>query len=396
MTDFRKLFKPVDGNAREREPQVHQADFPSPATSSTPYGRKEGMTIDTNPTVQEVRSTYVTLYTCHTRITGYLHSSHSRPTDMLNTLDQDFVVVHEAIAQALQATTAEGMQAASMLVRKDNIMIAIPRDRRIGAEQAPARQGLKVERIPVKATVEAWPFSIEGDLHLAPGVAVLQHVRDPHHAFMAVTDARVSYHPSPLLGFQAPFVVVNRRNVQLVVEASEIGQQTQLDPDVVEPETANTEISGIRAAELLAATEVFKQVPLTELQRISTQLCESGRACRILYKAGSEVFHQGDAGDTLYVIESGHLEVTLRDTHRGGEKRLAYLGPGDFFGEMAVLGERRRTATVRAVTDVSLLALQEQAMTTLLQEFPSATSTMLGIMVERQSELAGSGLNMAA
>jgi NADH dehydrogenase len=69
------------------------------------------------------------------------------------------------------------------------------------------------------------------------------------------------------------------------------------------------------------------------------------------FDAGEAVFHQGDLGDNVYIIEKGACEV-VRD-----EQHLADLGAGDYFGEMAVLGNVSRNATVRAVvaTDVLLI-----------------------------------------
>lgn len=69
------------------------------------------------------------------------------------------------------------------------------------------------------------------------------------------------------------------------------------------------------------------------------------------FEAGEAVFHQGDLGDNVYIIEKGAREVIKEDQH------IADLGAGDYFGEMAVLGNVSRNATVRAVvpTDVLLI-----------------------------------------
>ena len=75
----------------------------------------------------------------------------------------------------------------------------------------------------------------------------------------------------------------------------------------------------------------------------------------VTVKAGSEVFCQGDAGDTMYFIYSGSVEVTRgKDAQR---TVLGRLGPGEFFGEMALLDEGSRTATVAAVSDVRLIPI---------------------------------------
>src|SRR6185369_8029943 len=92
--------------------------------------------------------------------------------------------------------------------------------------------------------------------------------------------------------------------------------------------------------------------------------------------AGAEIFHQGDLGDTMYIVEGGQLEVLLRD-NVGRTHRVAEFKTGDFFGEMAVLGDRRRTATVRAVSDVQLVAVHEEAVKTLMQKFPSVARSLL-------------------
>jgi CRP-like cAMP-binding protein len=81
-------------------------------------------------------------------------------------------------------------------------------------------------------------------------------------------------------------------------------------------------------------------------------------------KAGETVFHQGDAGDALYIVASGSVEV-LND-----QRTLAELSNGQAFGEMALLSGGARTATVRAKTDSHLLAISKDDFDRLLADDP--------------------------
>lgn len=81
--------------------------------------------------------------------------------------------------------------------------------------------------------------------------------------------------------------------------------------------------------------------------------------------AGNFVFREGDAGSDMYIIEAGTLEV-LRAAR--GTTPLATLGPGDFFGEMAILEDQPRFASVRAVTPARLLRVDRAAFAGMLRD----------------------------
>lgn len=68
---------------------------------------------------------------------------------------------------------------------------------------------------------------------------------------------------------------------------------------------------------------------------------------------GTTVFRQGDAGGSVYVIRAGKVRV-LKET-QGRRRMVTTLGPGDFFGEMAVVTGRPRSATVEVLEDADLL-----------------------------------------
>ncbi len=74
------------------------------------------------------------------------------------------------------------------------------------------------------------------------------------------------------------------------------------------------------------------------------------------YREGDIVFRQGDPSDRLYAIGRGEAEV-VREDPAGGTTVLARLGPGEFFGEMGILGNAPRMATVRASTDLDVLSI---------------------------------------
>ena len=76
------------------------------------------------------------------------------------------------------------------------------------------------------------------------------------------------------------------------------------------------------------------------------------------FEPGDIVFNQGDLGDSVYVIQKGTCEV-LRQRD-GAQDTLAVLGPGECFGEMAVLGDTSRNATVRAVYPVDVLVISKR------------------------------------
>jgi CRP-like cAMP-binding protein len=102
--------------------------------------------------------------------------------------------------------------------------------------------------------------------------------------------------------------------------------------------------------EALAALPFFRDAGRAELVSIARHL--EPRAAT----AGTILVRQGAAGDRLFLIRSGTVRV-VKLTSDGGETDLAQLGPGDYFGETALLARVARTASVVAVTDVRLLTL---------------------------------------
>src|SRR5262245_58039676 len=74
------------------------------------------------------------------------------------------------------------------------------------------------------------------------------------------------------------------------------------------------------------------------------------------HEAGEQIFQAGEPGRELFVVESGRVEVSARD-ESDREIQLSVLGPGTFFGEISLLDGGVRTASVRALEGVALLAL---------------------------------------
>ena len=99
--------------------------------------------------------------------------------------------------------------------------------------------------------------------------------------------------------------------------------------------------------------KVFPDLAGPDLESLAEQ------AEKVTFADGDTIVAEGDTADRFFVIAQGEVAVTRR-APEGEQIELATLGPGQFFGEVGLLAETRRTATVRAVGDVELLALSWQ------------------------------------
>ena len=94
------------------------------------------------------------------------------------------------------------------------------------------------------------------------------------------------------------------------------------------------------------------------------------------FRAGETIFAAGDVGDGLYVIESGRVQIAAM-VDRTESRPLASIGPGDFFGEMAVLDDAPRSATATAETDTKAFYLSRDEMLQLLKRHPGLALTLI-------------------
>jgi len=101
----------------------------------------------------------------------------------------------------------------------------------------------------------------------------------------------------------------------------------------------------------------------------------------VAFAAGQEIFREGRPGAEMFIIEDG--EVDISKLHGAVEKRLSTLGPGDFFGEMALLEDRPRSATARARTDCKLLPIDASTFDQLLRDNPEIAIRMMRKMSGR-------------
>ncbi|MBP1643541.1 MAG: hypothetical protein H6Q03_2210 [Acidobacteria bacterium] len=101
----------------------------------------------------------------------------------------------------------------------------------------------------------------------------------------------------------------------------------------------------------------------------------------VAFAAGQEIFREGRPGAEMFIIEDGEVEISR--LHGASEKRLSTLGPGDFFGEMALLEDRPRSATARARTDCKLLPIDASTFDQLLRDNPEIAIRMMRKMSGR-------------
>ena len=121
--------------------------------------------------------------------------------------------------------------------------------------------------------------------------------------------------------------------------------------------------SAEETAALLGRVPVFEALRPEDLVRVADVAVPRS------FRGGEVVFREGDDSDTCYVVRSGHARA-VREHADGRQITLATFGPGDFFGELAMFDDERRSATVEAVDALDVLGIPGVDMRALLTRHP--------------------------
>ena len=122
---------------------------------------------------------------------------------------------------------------------------------------------------------------------------------------------------------------------------------------------------------LLSGVPLFSPCAKHELRRIAALVDE------VEAPMGKTLVREGDQGAEFFVVVAGSATVTRRG------RKVATVGPGSFFGELALLDQGPRAATVTAGTYMQLLVLSSGAFSAILYDMPSVSRGILRVMAER-------------
>lgn len=141
--------------------------------------------------------------------------------------------------------------------------------------------------------------------------------------------------------------------------------------------------------------QALNQAPMTELDRFKSnsklfKLMDDAGIQRMSaiavtrrFSPGTTIIQEGEVGDTFYLITNGGVRVHIPAIE--GEKEVARLGAGAFFGEMAVLNNEPRTASVTTIGDTLCLEFSKEPVLLILQDYPKVKE-ILGVIGLRRAE----------
>ncbi|PTM98640.1 cyclic nucleotide-binding domain-containing protein [Mycoplana dimorpha] len=104
---------------------------------------------------------------------------------------------------------------------------------------------------------------------------------------------------------------------------------------------------------------------------------------RVTYGIGETLFRQGDTGDAAYVILTGKADVLVETP--GGQIKVAQIEDNSIVGEIAILCDVSRTATVKAATNLEALRISKEHFLKLLTDFPEITIEIVRVLADRLS-----------
>jgi cAMP-dependent protein kinase regulator len=159
------------------------------------------------------------------------------------------------------------------------------------------------------------------------------------------------------------------------LEVNEIDELTELElEDVEEIPLPEPRLMGAAAAQALASTPLFAGLSQEALESLVQQLT-------LVHLGVDEVlFHEGDPGDALYVIVEGEVAVQAEGPPR---VEMARLGAGSFIGEVALMTDQPRSATVMATQDAELLRIDRKTLSSVLAEHGEVLAAVLRFVRDR-------------
>ena len=135
------------------------------------------------------------------------------------------------------------------------------------------------------------------------------------------------------------------------------------------------------AARTLERMAILEQAPILRPLPAETLLDLSHLLCRVLIPEGDPIILEGRSNDDVYVLTKGCLSVSKR--RNGGDVTLAFISPGEVFGEMAFLTRRPRSATVRAVEDSECIMVKSADLRSIAYRQPSVALQIARVLAER-------------
>lgn len=132
---------------------------------------------------------------------------------------------------------------------------------------------------------------------------------------------------------------------------------------------------------LLEEVEMLRRVPLfADIEPAKLKLI-AFTSERVTFDPEQYVFHQGDMGDAAYIIMEGDADVLIDGP--GGARVVAKVGRNEFVGEIAILCDVPRTASIRASTRVVTLRISKDLFFRLLTDFPKMSLTIMRVIAKR-------------
>jgi len=104
------------------------------------------------------------------------------------------------------------------------------------------------------------------------------------------------------------------------------------------------------------------------------------------FSAGEPIFAEGDVADFIYFIDAGRVSIYIQKFTR--QEEICILGPGDYFGEMAIFNRDKRTASAKALEDTVLVSVDKNELVRLLEREPAIADSIRHLLARRNEELA--------
>jgi potassium-dependent mechanosensitive channel len=127
----------------------------------------------------------------------------------------------------------------------------------------------------------------------------------------------------------------------------------------------------------LKNTGIFRELPERDLEELSAHMTSRS------YPAGVTILREGTRGSAMFIIGSGEIEIKKKKPELGIDLTIARLGPGDIFGEMALLTGALRSATVITATSAHVLVLKKEDFAPLVLQNPRI-AMLMNVLVDQR------------